>query len=985
MDKRILIFIFLLTAINYSYAQNPLIKRYTIADGLPTNTVYHVYQDNDQFLWFSTDAGAIRFNGHHFEVFDMEKGLSDNEVIKIKQDKSGRIWFFNLNLSLNYYYKGKIYNSSNSEMLKNIQANFLIHDFYEDKDSTLYFYNLFYDVFKITIDEKVENFRLGVDLKTHRNLLRIGKSHSGNFLLWTKRSLIGLSDLQGTPKIISSYAHIRRISPSFPYKNIFLTIDKELNIYSDTMLIEKFKLDIGTFIVNSIIIDKTGVMWISTLDKGVFCIKEKQVIYHLDIEQAQAIIQDKDNNIWVTSMKNGIYKINSFLNQHQLTHYDNNQFNNKPIFRLEKNNQGGVWGINTNSVYLIKDEKVYKTSKHNDYKSLKYIKQLKNNDLITTEFDEHIYLSKNYSINKSTNSYTINKKQIYDENYGKNFVPTISEKGLITFNTNKIKPFDFEKGFIESAEQKVGSRIYSIFYNQNKELVINSRKNYLFKNDSIIDNSVLQKINGKIITSQIVLSDSSEVLNINGKNLILLYRDKLFDLIYKSEINYQYKFRKLAYSNSQLFISTIKKIYFLSNPESIIKGEEIILKDLDIEFNNITDIKCNNDTLFVASDDGITIIPIDNYLDHSIIISKPYIKTVTINQLNVDFTSGIISYMGDSKLNINFSDINYSSYPTIYSYKMKGIDDKWQESLERNAIYQNLPAGRYTFCIKARINTKTYGQTRELTIEIKPTLFEHLSFWIVISIIAILLIIAIVYYLKNRLNRKKEIEYQLLSLEHKALQSMMNPHFIFNSLGSIQSYLLQNKSSEAGLYLSQFARLIRQNMNSLNSNFISIEDETDRLKNYMDLEKFRMNNKFSYFIDIDENIEADDVLIPSMIIQVFVENAIWHGISPLDSEGEINIRFTQRNEKNLYIFIEDNGIGILKAKSFGKNESHLGVGMEITKKRLQILGKKYNIKSQFYSSELYPGRLNPGTRITLIVPTTIEKNLQSASDNTIRF
>lgn len=983
MAKRILIFIFLLTAINYSYAQNPLIKRYTIANELPTNTVYHVYQDNDQFLWFSTDVGAIRFDGNEFKIFDTSNGLSDNEVVKVKQDKSGRIWFFNLNLSLNYYYKGKIYNPTNSELLKNIKANFLIHDFFETQDSTLYFYNLYYDIFKVTPDEKVESFKLNIDQIENGTLLQISKSLSGNFLIWTKLRLLSLSDFGDKPKIISKYNHTRRVFSSFPNKSSFLTASKELNIYYDTRLFEKFRLDIGTFIVSSIITDKMGITWISTLDKGVFCIKEKQIIYHLNIDQAQAIIQDKEDNIWITSMKNGIYKINSHFNHSN--HYEIDKFNNKPIFRLEKNNQGGVWGINTNSVYLIKDERIYKTSQINDYKSLKYIKQLKNNDLITTEFDEHIYLSKNYSIHKSTNKYTINKKKIYSGNYGKNFVVTNSEKEIITFNSNKIRKFHFGKELKEFFQYKVGSRIYHIFYNHNKELVINSRKNYLFKNDSLIDNSVLQKLNGKIIKSQIVLSDSSEVLNIDGKNLILLYRDKLFDLIYKSEINYQYKFRKLAYSNSKLFISTIKKIYYLNNPESIIKGEEIILKDLDIEFNNITDIKCNNDTLFVASDDGITIIPIDKYLDHSIIISKAYIKTVTVNQLNVDFRSGSISYKGEKKLNINFSDINYSSYPTIYSYKMKGIDDNWQESLERNANYQNLPAGRYTFCIKARINTKTYGQTRELTIEIKPTLFEHLSFWIVISIIAILLIIAIVYYLKNRLNRKKEIEYQLLSLEHKALQSMMNPHFIFNSLGSIQSYLLQNKSSEAGLYLSQFARLIRQNMNSLNSNFISIEDETDRLKNYMDLEKFRMNNKFSYFIDIDENIEADDVLIPSMIIQVFVENAIWHGISPLDSEGEINIRFTQRNEKNLYIFIEDNGIGILKAKSFGKNESHLGVGMEITKKRLQILGKKYNIKSQFYSSELYPGRLNPGTRITLIVPTTIEKNLQSASDNTIRF
>ena len=159
MAKRIIIFFLFSLSINYSYAQNPLIKHYTIADGLPTNTVYCVYQDNEGFIWFSTDAGAIRFNGSEFKVFDMNDGLSDNEVIRIKQDKSGRIWFFNLNLSLNYYYDGKIYNPTNSELLKNIKANFLIHNFYETKDSTIYFYTLFYDISKVSRDNKVVNYK----------------------------------------------------------------------------------------------------------------------------------------------------------------------------------------------------------------------------------------------------------------------------------------------------------------------------------------------------------------------------------------------------------------------------------------------------------------------------------------------------------------------------------------------------------------------------------------------------------------------------------------------------------------------------------------------------------------------------------------------------------------------------------------------------------------------------------------------------------
>ena len=198
---------------------------------------------------------------------------------------------------------------------------------------------------------------------------------------------------------------------------------------------------------------------------------------------------------------------------------------------------------------------------------------------------------------------------------------------------------------------------------------------------------------------------------------------------------------------------------------------------------------------------------------------------------------------------------------------------------------------------------------------------------------------------------------------------MMNPHFIFNSLSSIQNYLLQKKSGEAGLYLSQFARLIRQNLNAINSASINLEEEIDRLKNYLDLEKQRMENKFDYAIEVDENVVADEVEIPSMIIQPFVENAIWHGIAELEEKGQISIKFQKQDEKSLAITVEDNGIGIKRSEVYSaKREKHLHLGMEMTRKRLELLGKKFSIKTAIEFFESSPGSPNPGTRVELIVP-----------------
>jgi LytS/YehU family sensor histidine kinase len=202
---------------------------------------------------------------------------------------------------------------------------------------------------------------------------------------------------------------------------------------------------------------------------------------------------------------------------------------------------------------------------------------------------------------------------------------------------------------------------------------------------------------------------------------------------------------------------------------------------------------------------------------------------------------------------------------------------------------------------------------------------------------------------------------------------MMNPHFIFNTLGSIQNYLLQKKSSEAAYYLSQFARLIRMNINSLNSGFINLEEEVNRLRIYLDLEKFRMQNKFDYKIELQDELEEEEVFIPSMLIQPFVENAIWHGISPLDGTGTVLVSFKLLTEKSLKITVEDNGIGMHRSGEISTpRKEHLHLSMGIIRKRLLIMGKKMDVETNLEIKEAFPGQENPGTRINVVVPLSFE-------------
>lgn len=238
-----------------------------------------------------------------------------------------------------------------------------------------------------------------------------------------------------------------------------------------------------------------------------------------------------------------------------------------------------------------------------------------------------------------------------------------------------------------------------------------------------------------------------------------------------------------------------------------------------------------------------------------------------------------------------------------------------------------------------------------------------------VGILIILTILLILIWRNNLQMKKREIDHQLVTLEQKALQSMMNPHFIFNSLGSIHNYILQKNASKAGLYLSQFARLIRQNLNAIKAAMINLDEEADRLKNYLDLEKMRLTNKFDYSITIDESIEASETFIPSMMIQPLVENALWHGITRLKEKGMVSVYFQKEDEHALKIIVEDNGVGLKKSALYSSNiEDHLGLTLDLNRKRLELLGKKFNVVTWIEFSEAFPNRENPGTRVEIVVP-----------------
>ena len=216
--------------------------------------------------------------------------------------------------------------------------------------------------------------------------------------------------------------------------------------------------------------------------------------------------------------------------------------------------------------------------------------------------------------------------------------------------------------------------------------------------------------------------------------------------------------------------------------------------------------------------------------------------------------------------------------------------------------------------------------------------------------------------------RESEFNAMVAEVEMKALRSQMNPHFIFNSLNSIAYFILRNDTHAADYYLSKFSKLIRMILENSDNKEISLSDDLGILKIYMELEAMRMAKKFSFDIEVDESIDPEATLVPPLLLQPFVENSIWHGISRLSEEGKIKIMVKKEGDL-IHLIIEDNGVGRVEAARWSKKENAktpVSMGIRITQDRINIINRIKNTKAEMLLFDL-----NRGLRVELRLPLSI--------------
>jgi len=630
-----------------------------------------------------------------------------------------------------------------------------------------------------------------------------------------------------------------------------------------------------------------------------------------------------DNSLWLGYFGNGIdvCDINSFATLHKFRAGNNkNDISDGAIWSMLDDQQGNIW-IGTKNGGLNKiDKKTFIVTQFNNVKypvfennGVKTIKQLNSRTLLLGT------LKGLYAFDVTTNKCTL----LFNGIFKKQDDYEISIKYIYIDKKNRLWLATDGNG------------------------IIILDKNYTFIKNFNANNS----LKNNVIYAILPQNDSSFWISSNAGISNIIWNEKTLTISGTIKVR---NFDEMNGVQSSEFNT----------------GAYCLLKNGDMAFGGI-----NGFNIFNPKEiDNIPILP-EVYINELKIFENNF-----NNQKSISYLDKVFLNPFENTVSIEFNTLGFSlPEKTKYKYQLIGNDKDWIMSGARNYVsYTNLKSGNYEFRVKA---CNYDGEWNEKYTSLKihiDTPFYKTWWFILCSFLAISSIIYFVYRYKMKENKEKEAlrilnNKELAQLELKALRAQINPHFLFNSLNSINNFILKNDTKKASRYLVKFSQLVRNILNNSSNPLISLEEELQTIELYMLIEGMRFNEQFSYKIMINSLINTRTISIPSLLLQPYVENAIWHGLLHKEGEKRITISIEKMNDNLISIEINDNGIGRKRVQEI-ENKSHKGksYGMQIGEDRLKLIKQSTGQMAQVEVVDSYDeNHIGNGTTIKIIIPDKI--------------
>lgn len=943
-------------------------QHYGPEDGLSNANVFAIKQDKHHILYLATENGVYNFDGYKFEKIKPKTPLKSNYIRTIGFNTNDNLIIINRREGI-YEYKKK---ENEASLLKNL-------------------------VFRNSVDELVLDGDYGYSLNDQISVssteLKTGKVYEDNI-----KKADNNNQAFAIFKTKQNQVLVGRTDGLYLFNN---GKQEKLNIGKD-------------FAVYSITQDTAGTLYVGS-DNAILCIKDNKIIKSIAVKTQKAtsfftannvarvskLIIDKHQRIWFTNNPDD----NLYVIENNITFdaFDLLGIDKVLINCIYKDTDDHIWiGTFNDGVYFIQNPQLQNFSFTSGRKILPvssasfieksivvgtnnglFIFDKTNNNTQTIIAPDELFNENVYGI------YPLGKEVIYSKTNSANNVKRsfLVNNSFYNFSTIDSRLFQYCKNPKEAYMADRTGTLYKIKnYTSEKFTVLDTLISYPDYRTKI---NTIYELNDNLLVGT---SDGLSVYSFKNKKY-KNYKNQLFSFGINDIQHYQNKtylahengitifedstliqeigeqqltaVKKVKFHENKIWIATLDGLFICDN-----KFNPIVIfnKSNGLLSNTINDIVFKGDNCCICSDKGITICSINDLIQQQRVPNKSFITTIDAEGSLLELDDNVLKLSSSqSDIMIGFSSPLYvKPNKQYYMYKY----DKGKFSIENRQIHlTSIEGGKHQleiFCSYDNINWSD-----PIIISIQKEIPFKQTIWFVLSIIfgSLIFIIIIAYIVIKRVRvkatRRVQEDRQVNLLKHQAMNSLMSPHFIFNSLTSIQNYINLNDSLKASEYLAKFSRLIRMIIEKAAQSEIVLHDELIRLNYYLDLEKERFKGKFDFHLDVAEDINTLDVKIPNMIIQPYAENSIIHGILPKHEHGNLYIRFKKQNDHTLLIIIEDDGIGFNKAKENAK-AGHKSLGTKTIENILELntklTGKKQNVEI-IDKSDLTPPE--QGTRITI--------------------
>lgn len=925
---------------------------FSTPEGLPSSETYRVFQDAEDFIWVLTDRGVCRFDGHDFEVFSSESGLSTVVTFHINADAQGHVWLVNAANELFRFDGRRFWRHSVSDSLALYFGSRGTGRMYFEEDGTLHFRNGLGWLLAVTPEGHVRRRPLDPGVSYYCKVI-------GGQLVPIKNR--HADQAPGKAPVIQVETPLLRGRLELPYsardcdgvyvggdgeKWLAMGCGHDLRIYSRSGPPQNIRL---AHPILDIYMDRQARLWVGTregveviqLGDGTVPVSERL----LPGKSVSDVLQDREGGFWLTTLQDGLYYLRA-PSVRLLPGLPEGEV----ISSMTGNAHRIVAGTNKGTLLAYKGPRTVSTVSAGDASAP--VQQI-----CWDSLRRQFLVPRPGGVARWT-----------PEIPG---MPPVPE-GVRYTALCMARDGDVWAGWrtldrLYEAENvaKLPFDIGSMYETAGGKLLIGTLGGLYSWSAA----EALQPVTDTLLRVRInkvgPLPDGSLLFATHGNGLLIRRGGKTWRLESAEAAVGEIVHSFFAESDTVIWAATNKGLARVA-----LRGSTCAVRSFStgngLVSNEVVDVFVRRDTVWAATKAGINrfvysdIVPGDEDL-------RAYLHRLTVNGRDTQQVRQLHLPYHQNNISLEYRGISYQQMGRLnYRIRLRGDEARWTETQQNAVQYLNLWPGDYTFEVQVQKENDDWSQTcKLLEISIAPPWWQT---WYVrlAGLLTLTLILTLTLRWRLRtLRRRHQIHAEMAELEKRALQAQMNPHFLFNSLNAVQSYISANETFKAEIYLSDFARLIRLILENSAAPYIPLSKEIELLEKYLGFEAIRFEGRITFEIQVDPAIRANDLLLPPMLIQPYLENAIVHGLANANKAGKVKLEVRQRPD-HLFVVIVDNGVGRAATKGA---KGRASVGMLVTQQRLEILNRQSAADFTVRVIDLEDTDGQPaGTRVEVAIP-----------------